>query len=176
VKYEQYQQFKAPPPAQAGRSRLCPTPPDILGPFYKPGAYVLQDGKLADAPALRVEGRVTDVEGTPLPANLDVWQANEKGEYDNAGFTLRGVVLCDAAGNYAFETVRPGHYQISDTEYRCPHIHVKVTAPGCKELVTQLYFASDEYNDADHWFKGVNVVKFPDGKAGRFDFVLEPAG
>ena len=39
----------------------------------------------------------------------------------------------------------PGHYP----DRVCQHIHYLVTAPGCKPLITQLYFASDPVFEGD---------------------------
>ncbi len=72
----------------------------------------------------------------PVPnAQLDFWQTDEKGEYDNAGFRYRGQVVADASGRYSLETVLPGEYP-----GRPRHIHVKVQAPGGRVLTTQIYF------------------------------------
>ncbi len=72
---------------------------------------------------------------------------------------------------YSFSTVRPGDYQIADSppDFRCAHIHVKLSADGFKPLTTQLYFADDPYDKTDHWFDAKRVI----AADGRFDFVLE---
>jgi protocatechuate 3,4-dioxygenase beta subunit len=156
-----------------GGKYLPPTPPDILGPFYLAGADVLQDGVLADDPNLHVAGRVLNTDGEPVPADLDIWQADENGVYDEKGYKFRGRVLADIAGNYAFHTIRPGDYKISEPgqpdDFRCAHIHVIVTAPGHKRLVTQLYFPDDRHNVTDHWFDTRRVILAD----GHFDFILE---
>jgi protocatechuate 3,4-dioxygenase beta subunit len=56
-------------------------------------------------------------------ARADPWQAADNGEYDNKGFRLRGHVLTDAEGLYAFRTIMPGLYP-----GRTRHYHVKVQA------------------------------------------------
>ena len=95
---------------------------------------------MAGVPLL-IFGRLFDEECRPIAgARLDFWLADVAGEYDNAGYTLRGHVFSDAEGNYAIESIEP-------TEYtgRPPHIHVKVHAPDGRELLTtQLYFAGSE--------------------------------
>lgn len=159
---------------QKYKDQLSPTSGDIEGPFYKAGAPFRQ--KLVDAPSLVIAGSVMDTEGKPIiGAVLDFWQANEKGDYDLDGFDFRGkqkvtqeptVVL--PAGRYELLTVRPGDYQIGEHEFRCAHLHVKVTAPGFVPLTTQLYFPDDKYNFTDHWFNKDRVID----ATNSFDFVL----
>lgn len=163
---------------QAFLKHLPPTPSDIEGPFYLAGAAFVESGVIA-LPAkygneiLVVQGQVLSTDGTPLVgAVLDIWQANESGVYDEHGYERRGKVRTDGKGCYRFETVRPGDYQIADNppDFRCAHIHVKVTADGHKPLTTQLYFPDDKYNATDHWFDPRRVIQSPNG---QFDFVLE---
>lgn len=183
-----------PPPARGQaadvRDKLQPTPPDILGPFYRPGAPEYHEfAKLVTPATLYVEGRVMDRDGVPVAdAVLDVWQADEAGKYDNTGFHLRGRVAVSGeddgsggnAGRFSVGTVKPGYYDISEPtdpephEFRCSHIHVIVTAPGFKTLTTQLYFADSKYDESDRWFDARRCVK-PTDVPGRvsFDFVLE---
>jgi protocatechuate 3,4-dioxygenase beta subunit len=158
---------------------LQPTPPDIEGPFYKAGAPLRGDGVIGimtrDSLPLTVSGRVLSADGTPLvDAVLDIWQADEHGAYDNTGYKFRGKVRPDHHGCYLFETIVPADYQIADSppDYRCAHIHFKVTAPGHASLTTQLYFPDDPYNATDHWFDARRVIQHP---VGTFDFVLARA-
>jgi len=161
--YKEYQTMKL------GAKKRSPTSPDIEGPFYKADAPVITTNKLVDNPTLALHGRIIDVDGNPIVgAVLDWWQANADGEYDNVGFKLRGKQLLNGAAYY-LATVRPGNYAISDKEYRCAHIHVKVNAPGCKPLTTQLYFADDRYDKTDHWFDASRCLS----PNGEFDFVME---
>jgi protocatechuate 3,4-dioxygenase beta subunit len=68
----------------------------------------------------------------PLPgARVEWWSADERGEYRDA---LRATQHTDAEGRFTYETVAPGRYP-----GRPPHLHVRVSAPGHKTLVTQLY-------------------------------------
>jgi protocatechuate 3,4-dioxygenase beta subunit len=167
---------KSAPPPTAGQ--LAPTTPDILGPFYLPGAPLVESGVIAKGD-LTVSGFVRNQDGESLDALLDVWQADAAGVYDEKGFHFRGKVRCSSDTGYGFQTVRPGDYKISEPgqpdDFRCAHIHVIVTADGYKPLTTQLYFPDDPYNATDHWFSAGRVVKFADG-VGTFDFVLEKDG
>ena len=112
---------------QAGR--CTPTPPDSLGPFYKPHAplrnrvgrgYVLSG-------TVRAALRCTPIRN----ARLEMWLANPRGVYDDAH---RATLRVNARGVYRFESNVPVAYS-----GRPPHIHIRVTAPGFRTLVTQHY-------------------------------------
>lgn len=165
------------------------TDDNILGPYYREGAPLRSD--LVDPPTLpgvrlALSGRVLGPDcKTPLAlATIDVWQADADGAYDDGIFPpppelfrLRGRVVTDAGGRYAVKTLIPGHY-LNGAQYRPAHIHVKVAAAGHRELVTQLYFEGDPYNDIDPYIKPRLVMKPVDDGAGKratFDFVLASA-
>jgi protocatechuate 3,4-dioxygenase beta subunit len=124
----------------AGR-KFQPTPSNTLGPFYKKGAPTrerLIEPNEAGVPLL-VAGRVFDTEGEALPgAVVEVFHSDHYGEYDQEGFRHRGRIPVRAQGDYWFETVMPGQYG-----GRAQHVHYVITAPGHKQLVTQLYFETD---------------------------------
>ena len=145
-----------------------PTPQDVEGPFYKAGAPVR--ASLAEprskAPRLELAGRVLSADCKPIAqAKLDFWQADDKGEYDNAGYRYRGVVVTDAQGRYRLETNQPPAYM-----GRPRHIHVKVQAPDRPVLTTQLYFPG-ESRGADRELV-VKLERGPEGLRASFDFVL----
>ena len=62
---------------------------------------------------------------------IEFWLAGPNGDYDD---DHRATVLADASGAYRFESNYPPQYS-----FRPPHIHLKVTAPGFRTLVTQHY-------------------------------------
>ena len=78
-------------------------------------------------------GRVLTIERcTPLArARLEWWSANPSGDYDDAH---RANQAADDEGRYRYETDVPGKYP-----GRPLHVHVRVTAPGHRALVTQIY-------------------------------------
>jgi len=124
------------------------TPETVLGPFYKKGAPETRALTPPGAPgmSLAVSGRVLSARGDALPeAVVEVWQADHRGRYDLEGYRYRARRTCGAEGNYAFESVMPGHYP----DRVCQHVHYLVTAPGHLPLVTQLYFATDPVFDGD---------------------------
>lgn len=145
----------------------APTPRDGEGPFYSPGAP--RRASLAEAGAkgerMILSGTVYSRDCRPLAnALLDFWQADEKGEYDNAGFRYRGQLTADANGRYRLETVLPGEYP-----GRPRHIHVKVQAPGGRALTTQIYFG-DSGAPARLTAK---LAKREGALQAGFDFVLQ---
>jgi protocatechuate 3,4-dioxygenase beta subunit len=105
------------------------TPYDEMGPFYRPNAPVRSKvgaGYLLEG-TVRSEG-----ECRPLPgAKIEFWLVNEDGVYDDAH---RATVIAGDDGGYSFESNRP-----TDYVGRLPHIHIRVTAEGYEELVTQHY-------------------------------------
>ncbi len=130
-----------------GEFAICePTQPDMLGPYYVPGAplrssvdtgYVLSGNVLSAGGCEPISG-----------AQIEFWLADSQGNYDDAH---RATVLAGEQGEYQFQSNFPGLY-----ENRPPHIHVRVTAPGFQELVTQHYPTTNEIE-------------------ATFDLVLQPA-
>jgi protocatechuate 3,4-dioxygenase beta subunit len=143
------------------------------GPYFKPNSpervSLLAAG--LGGTRLTLTGRVLTTTCQPVArALLDFWQADDKGVYDNTGFTMRGHQFTDEAGRYRLETVVPGLYP-----GRTRHIHVKVQAPNGPVLTTQLYFAGEARNASDGIFNPKLVMTIQDapaGKQGAFDFVV----
>ncbi len=103
-------------------------------------------------------------------AVVDLWHADEKGEYDNIGFRYRGHVITRPAGAFRFRTIVPALYP-----GRTRHYHVKVQALGNRLLTTQLYFPDEPANLHDGLFQRellMQVADAGDALDGRFDFVL----
>ncbi len=116
--------------ARAAAEPACPpTRPDMLGPFYEPNS----PERSVTGRGLVITGRVASAKGcAPLPgAQLARWSANPRGDYDAEH---RGAQRADGTGRYRYETDLPGRYP-----GRPLHLHVRVTAPGHKPLITQLY-------------------------------------
>ncbi|MBU1641347.1 MAG: intradiol ring-cleavage dioxygenase [Proteobacteria bacterium] len=111
-------------------NRQClPTPYDEIGPFYRPNAP--ERNKVGKGYVL--SGQVLSEDGCkPLPkSKIEIWLVNPKGEYDDAH---RATVITDRKGKYHFESNRP-----TDYVGRLPHLHLKITANGHQELITQHY-------------------------------------
>jgi len=100
-------------------------------------------------------------------ALLDFWQANDAGEYDNEGYTLRGHQFAANDGTFRLETILPGLYP-----GRTRHIHVKVQAANRPVLTTQVYFPGEPRNAEDAIFADALVMAV-NGNSATFDFVLD---
>ena len=152
------------------------TPGSVLGPFHTAGSpwkdnpADLSAGNAGELVLMR--GRVLDAGARPLPqATLDFWQNADNGLYwqldpaqpqDN----LRCRLKVDAQGRFAIRTIRPRPYQIPTdgpvwldlvgpagrSAWRPAHVHLIVSAPGHRTLVTELFDADDPYLDSDAVF------------------------
>lgn len=136
------------------------TEDNILGPYYKAGAPFrkdITDG--AAGQALLVGGTVYGCDCvTPLAgAEVDVWQADDAGAYDNLGYVLRGKTTTDEQGRYEFLSILPGFY-LNGATYRPRHVHYKVSHPDGAALTTQLYFEGDPYIPTDPFVRA-SLVK-----------------
>ena len=148
----------------------------IEGPLYIAGAPLstgearLDDGT-DDGEVLFMEGQVRDVAGKPVGgAIVDVWHANTMGGYSffdpaQAKYNLRRRIETDAEGRYRFRSIMPSGYGCppgSQTEQlltklgrhgqRPAHIHFFVTAPGYRQLTTQINIDGDKYLHDDFAF------------------------
>jgi protocatechuate 3,4-dioxygenase beta subunit len=154
-----------------------PTPRQTEGPYFKPNSpqrTSLLEGGIG-APKIVVAGLVLSTDCAPIPrALIDFWHADDHGDYDNAGYRLRGHQFTDEHGRYRLETIVPGLYP-----GRTRHFHVKVQAPNRPVLTTQLYFPGEPTNQRDSIFDRHLVVRVEEaaaGKAATFDFVLDLTG
>jgi protocatechuate 3,4-dioxygenase beta subunit len=151
-----------------------PTLPEIEGPFYKPRsperADLVEGG--TGARLVELQGHVLTRNCRPVPrVLLDLWHADQNGDYDQRGFRYRGHVLTDAGGAYRFRTILPAPYP-----GRTRHYHMKVLSVGRQLLTTQLYFPNEPLNRRDDYFHPELLMRVADGAdalAARFDFVLD---
>lgn len=174
-----------PLPTATLQAALAPTPEcgddddDVTlaqteGPYFKRSSpertSLLESGVVGTK--LVVTGHVLGTNCQPVAhALLDFWQADDKGQYDNAGFRLRGHQFTDASGRYTLETIVPGLYP-----GRTRHIHVKVQAPNKPVLTTQLYFPGEPANQRDGIYDKALEMQMQtaaNGKTGTFNFVLK---
>jgi protocatechuate 3,4-dioxygenase beta subunit len=165
------------PPA----GRVCSATADnIEGPFFKPGAPHRSELVSPGDPGERllVSGTVMSTDCRPLSGvEMDIWQANARGEYDLDGFRFRGRLCTRQDGAFQLTTIIPGRY-LNGRRYRPAHIHVKLHAPGHSPLTTQLYFEGDPYNQGDDFIRPSLIMqprRMGALTTGRFDFVLERA-
>jgi len=147
---------------------------------------------------LTVSGRVTDaVTGAAVQgAVLDVWQADSQGNYDEAGFHLRGLIPVNDDGSYVFHTALPEGYpipargptteflgMIGQQSWRPAHIHLRVHVGNATRLQTQVFIARSRFLDSDpvnavHRDLVADHFASPDqaGRVMRFDIRLALSG
>lgn len=152
-------------PLTCGKQTLAQTE----GPFFTPNSP--KRASLAEKGSrdlFLLSGVVLSPQCRPVAGALvDLWHADEKGEYDNQGFRYRGHVFTDAQGRYRFETIAPGLYP-----GRTRHYHVKLQAPGRRILTTQLYFPNEAANRRDGIYRPDLEMKLAKAE-GSFDFVVD---
>jgi protocatechuate 3,4-dioxygenase beta subunit len=151
-----------------------PTARQTEGPFYKPRSPQRVDLREPGSRGRPVElaGFVLNRRCRPLAGALvDLWHADERGDYDNSGFRYRGHVRTGPDGSYRFRTIMPAVYP-----GRTRHYHLKVQGGGSRLLTTQLYFPDEAENRRDGLFRRdllMRVAGAGDSLAARFDFVLD---
>jgi protocatechuate 3,4-dioxygenase beta subunit len=150
------------------------TPALTEGPFFKANSpersSLLTEG--VTGTRLILIGFVLTQDCKPVAhALLDFWQANAKGQYDNAGYSLRGHQFTGEDGRYRLDTVVPGLYP-----GRTEHIHVKVQALGGQILTTQLFFPGVHDNESDTIFNRALMINLQEGSKtsiqGTFNFII----
>jgi protocatechuate 3,4-dioxygenase beta subunit len=151
-----------------------PTLPEIEGPFFKAASPLRGDLREPGITGRPVElaGYVLTRSCQPLArALIELWHADDQGEYDNKGFRLRGHLFTDPKGRYAFRTIMPGLYP-----GRTRHFHVKVQAAAeSPVLTTQFYFPDEPRNLEDDLFRPallLQIAPSDDALLARFDVVL----
>ena len=182
------------------------TASQTVGPFFAP-ALLREDARRnvlvrpeTVGERIRIEGRVLDGDGAPIPdALIEIWQANAHGRYNHPadqgpapldpsflGFGRSGTA---EDGSYWFETVRPGRIPFDGERLQAPHVCVTVFARGLlNHAVTRLYFEDEAANAGDPVLQCVPVERRATllasrvaGRDGaqvvyRFDIVLQGAG
>ena len=181
-------------------AKLPRTPPQILGPFYPfmltpTDSGDLTGGGKAKGTILYLSGRILADNGQPVAgAKVEIWQANAAGRYPHPNdenteaaldenFNGFAATRTDGQGRYAFKTVRPSAYPAAPGRWRPAHIHFSVTAKY-EQLVTQMYFQGDRYNETDSWLNSASrkdlLITDPSPATGKepgaqqvtFDIVL----
>jgi protocatechuate 3,4-dioxygenase beta subunit len=157
-------------PAADAFAQACGlTPAQTSGPFYPGENQFSTDTDLtlipghqqrAEGQVIIVKGRVLDPLCNPIKgANVEIWQACHTGKYNHdqdpnpaaidPHFRYWAEAFTNENGEYAFKTILPGAYP-ADTDWtRPPHIHFRITRLGYRDLVTQMYFKGNAYNDRD---------------------------
>lgn len=175
-----------------------------VGPFFGPG-LLREDARrnVLTQPEtvgerIRIEGRVLDGDGTPVPdAMVEIWQANAHGRYNHPAD--QGPVSLDPTflgfgragtgedGSYWFETIKPGSVLFSKEQQQAPHICITVFARGLlNHVVTRLYFEDEPANALDPILQYVpeerraTLLARRESEGApvvyRFDIILQGAG
>ncbi len=159
----------------------------VLGLFYvgDPPHHPLGADLAGGAPGepLLVRGIVSGPDGAPLAdAIVDTRQADGDGYYDvqrGEELELRARLRTESAGRFWFWAVVPASYPIPDDgpvgdmlraqgrhPYRPAHVHFRIAAPGCRELVTHVFLAGDDYLDSGRRLRR-QAVADRGGRGGR---------
>lgn len=145
-------------------AKLGQTPSQTVGPYFAygltPEQYGYEMTSIAGARLtttdtegrhIRIEGRVFDGEGKPVPdAMIEIWQADASGRYAHpadprgSNSSFKGFGRCgtgtDPEARFVFDTVKPA----SVDGAQAPHVNVIVFMRGLLvHAYTRLYF-SDE--------------------------------
>jgi protocatechuate 3,4-dioxygenase beta subunit len=143
------------------------TPSQTVGPFFEFGlCRRVQNQPVAPtAPdAVRIEGRILDGEGSPVPdAMVEIWPP-------------WGRCGSDADGRYSFVTRRP-----SAARGQAPQLALLVFARGLlKPVLTRLYLPGDPANETDPVLAGIpdaderaTLIALAEDGALRFDVRLQ---
>ena len=185
----------------------------VVGPFFVEDSPLVKlggdiAGEASGEPCW-VEGRVVDVDGRPVPgARIEVWEADDDGYYDvqytDGRTAARGHLFADDDGRYRFWALTPTRYPIPAdgpvgdflaatrrSPMRAPHLHLMVSHPGLRTLVTHIFVAGDDMtSDSVFGIRDSLIVDFirapgteptPDGRVldrtwvrTSFDLVLAP--
>jgi protocatechuate 3,4-dioxygenase alpha subunit len=147
-----------------------PTPSQTVGPFFSIGlcprtpAHLVPSGQPA-ATIVTVTGRIVDGDGVPVPdAILEIWRADENGEYatpgDEARENAEGVpagfarIAVSEQGEFAFSTSKPGSRREPGGPLHAPHLVVLIFMRGLLvHLVTRMYFSDEAANREDEVLK-----------------------
>ncbi|WP_354254730.1 dioxygenase [Bradyrhizobium sp. F1.13.3] len=145
----------------------------LLGPFWRANSPRTASGESivrspTPGPELFVTCEVVDSAGNPVEGvEIDVWQSSPVGLYENqdatqADMNLRGKLTTDAAGRFAFRSVKPAGYPVPTDgpvgellraqnrhPYRPAHIHFLGFKPGFKTLITQIFVDDDAHLESD---------------------------
>jgi len=144
------------------------------GPYYRPHSPLR--GNFIDPSSeghrITLAGQVLTTACRPVvKVLLDLWHADQNGEYDNSGFRYRGHLFSDAEGHFEFHTIVPAVYP-----GRTRHFHLKVQPPDRPVLTTQLFFPGEPRNRVDPLFRAqllMSIRDTPELMSASFEFVVD---
>jgi protocatechuate 3,4-dioxygenase alpha subunit len=130
---------------------MLTTASQTIGPYW----HLLEEASWADltrfgavGEVMTLEGHVYDGAGAPMTdACVEIWQASPTPDDCFTGF---GRSATDAAGHFAFKTLKPGPLPGPGNSLQAPHIAVTILARGLLLHVnTRCYFAGAPENEDD---------------------------
>jgi protocatechuate 3,4-dioxygenase alpha subunit len=148
------------------------TPSQTVGPFYAYGLTPNGQYSWNDAfsnnlltpdvsgDKIRIEGVIHDGDGKVVPdAMLEIWQADSQGRFadpqdtrgqPNASFRGFGRSGTTDAGEYSFDTIKPGAVPGIDGKPQAPHIVMAVFGRGMTmQSMTRIYFDDEPATAGD---------------------------
>lgn len=175
----------------------------LMGPFYAPGTPELPNGADLsggnDGERIVVYGQIRNTDDKPLGgAKIEIWQNAPNGLYtvqdpDQAEHNLRATLRADDNGNYFFATAKPIPYQVPEDSaggeliraggrhcWRPAHVHLMITADGCKRHISQIFDLNDPYIDEDAVFGVRSDLAVPydqqpsEDELSRFALIQQP--
>lgn len=163
--------------ADSAATSLTATPNTGRGPFFPVDADAPADNDLrsgasgaAQGVPLRIEGRVVDRTGEPVPGvEIVLWQVDAGGNYNHPGerrgrppgdrqidpnFQYWGKATSGEDGSFWFETIVPAHYRAGG-QLRPNHVHFEFRHPGFRTLATEMNFRGDPHLEGDFVTQGI---------------------
>ena len=145
--------------ATAQDTQNAPEKPKMLE-LWKPG----DSGQ-----RMRIRGRVTNTEGTPLP-NVRIRFRHADSEGMDRSYH-QGELTTNDRGVYQFGSVIPGN------SHRLSHVHVYIDHPGYRYVDTEFYFKDDPKanpDDPNAIFLEESTTNGEKMMYGRWDITLVP--
>lgn len=171
-----YSQTNIPSKTPIGTQNAAGCIPTFLdggGPYYEPNTPFRETIAPEEntGTELTVSGKVLNANCTAVYKNVvvDIWQANETGNYDDTWY--RGRVTTADDGSYSFTTVIPKGYG-EGTAFRPPHIHFKIWDEST-EIITSQMFLPESRNQGIEEAYIIDVTQGEDGTyVGKHDIIL----
>ena len=141
-----------------------PTASQTVGPFFSIALcsrtlnHLVPSDQSANAQVITISGRVLDGDGKGVPdAVLEIWRADENGEYSSSGDSTPGGepagfarIATSVDGNFEFCTTKPGTTKTDSGQTSAPHLAVLIFMRGLlRPLLTRIYFPQEQANAAD---------------------------
>ena len=118
---------------------------------------------------MRIRGRVTSSDGTPLP-NVSIRFRHADSEGIDRSYH-QGVLETNEKGVYQFGSVIPGN------NHRLSHVHVYISHPGYEYVDTEFHFKDDpkaQRDDPNAIFLEEGSIDGEKMMYGRWDITLTP--